>query len=265
MRLRQDDRFALRFIADLFPSPGIHYGFHGETPERTCKSCTDDIFACGLYEWWERKRPTVLSQLEKEVQRPNCKNGRNCYRQGNGDHARKFNHVCAPAPPEIIDSITQDDGAPVASSSNSTSASASAAGSSSNLAVPATLVAMASSTNSETRSIDSPSESLPVVAGAQATSSTGEAPSTDADSSMAVDAPAEATAEVTPAADSSVIDPSAVLADDPPPLSPPDSSEEERDQEKMAVDEPIKLDGLPGEDEPVLGGALPREAVAAAV
>jgi hypothetical protein len=33
----------------------------------------------------------------------------------------------------------------------------------------------------------------------------------------------------------------------------------------MVVDEPNKLDGLPGVDEPVLGDAIPRPAVAAAV
>lgn len=103
-----------------FDHAGIHYGLQSDSPiVRTCKTCVDDIFACGLYEWWERKRPTVLSQLEKEVQtRQNCKNGHSCYRQGNLEHSRKFNHVCAAAPPEIIDSIIQDD-SPMASNSSS--------------------------------------------------------------------------------------------------------------------------------------------------
>jgi hypothetical protein len=236
-------------------SAGIHYGFRGETPERTCKACTDDIFACGLYEWWERKRPTVLSQLDKAVQRPNCKNGRNCYRQGGtGDHARKFNHVCAPAPPEIIDSIAQDDGPPVASASTSTSASVSAAGSSSNLAEPSRLFDVSPTTSSQMLSAvpAPPSESAPVGSDGQ---TTGEALSSDADPSLSVEPPAAApTGEMEAPYVSAPLQPAA-----------DDSSDEERDQETMVVDEPIKLDGLPGVDEPVLGDAIPRPAVAAAV
>lgn len=85
------------------------------TPARSCKSCTDDVFACALYEWWERKRPTVLSQLDKEVaQRPDCRSGRACYRQGNAEHAKKFSHICSPAPLDVIDPAGQGDAAPAA-------------------------------------------------------------------------------------------------------------------------------------------------------
>lgn len=227
-------------------STGIHYGFHGEMPLRTCKACTDDIFACGLYEWWERKRPTVLSQLEKEVQRPNCKNGRNCYRQGNGDHARKFNHVCAPAPPEIIDSIAQDDSAPVASSSSSVIAPA--ASSSSTLAVSNPLVGTDSSTTvgmpSAAASSASYRSSL-VTEGTQALGNDGIAFFTNAGYVTTADAPATAAEPTLAGVGAASVDSEA---------SPFDF-----------VDESGKLYGLSGAEEPVLGDASPRGPVVAAV
>ncbi|CDZ97323.1 Predicted E3 ubiquitin ligase [Phaffia rhodozyma] len=93
----------------------VDEGIHSNLSEdksivRTCQSCVDDLIACGLYEWWARLRPTVFEELEKAVrEKPDCKNGRQCFRQGNAGHSKKFNHVCSPLPSDIIDTVVQDD------------------------------------------------------------------------------------------------------------------------------------------------------------
>lgn len=74
---------------------GLHSNLtEGRAIERVCLPCSDDLFACGLYEWWARKRPEVFDQLDKATRaKPDCKNGRACFRQGNAAHSRKFNHI----------------------------------------------------------------------------------------------------------------------------------------------------------------------------
>lgn len=88
---------ACRSCPDIYSSfSGLHSNLaEGQIVERMCLPCSDDLLACGLYEWWARKRPQVFDQLDKTTRaKPNCKNGRACYRQGNSAHSRKFNHIC---------------------------------------------------------------------------------------------------------------------------------------------------------------------------